>query len=192
MKKILIHVCCAHCLGKTLTGLRETYPNAELAAYWWNFNIHPLIEYRRRLKAVKMFVERSSLSLLVDDEYGLIPFCRAIHGQEEYPARCSICYFHRLLRTAEAARKHQFDRFTSTLVTSTHQNHAQIWTAGEQAETKTGIPFLYHDFRDCVANPKWTHMLYHQPYCGCVFSEYDRFHTTHHHLWPVPPDESRP
>jgi predicted adenine nucleotide alpha hydrolase (AANH) superfamily ATPase len=34
-------------------------------------------------------------------------------------------------------------------------------------------------------------MLYHQQYCGCVFSEYDRFKDTRLHLWPVPENPAR-
>ena len=61
MERILIHACCAHCLGKTLAGLKTEPVAYEPTIFWGNPNIHPLIEWRRRLKAVKMLAERAKL-----------------------------------------------------------------------------------------------------------------------------------
>lgn len=186
MERILVHACCAHCLGKLLADL-ESAPDAwEPTVYWWNPNIHPLIEFRRRLKAVKMLVERARLPLLADETYGLLEFCRAVHGHEEAPERCSICYALRLQRAAQAAREAGCRAFTSTLVTSRHQDHALIRAAGEAAARAAGVRFLYRDARAAEPKPEWVHMLYRQQYCGCVFSEYDRFQKTSAHLWPPP------
>lgn len=184
MKNILIHICCAHCLGKILTGLKEIHPEWAPVLFWWNPNIHPLIEYRRRLKAVKMMAERAGLPLIVDDEYGLVDFCRAIHGREAAGERCAICYGLRLNRAAHAAKEQGCAAFTSTLVTSTHQDHAQIRIAGDAAAGQSGVPFWYHDCRDYAADEDLSKMLYRQQYCGCVFSEFDRFQHTRTHLWP--------
>ena len=57
MRRILIHTCCAHCLGQTLAGLAAEPEAYEPVVFWGNPNIHPLIEWRRRLKAVKMLVD---------------------------------------------------------------------------------------------------------------------------------------
>jgi len=183
MEKILIHTCCAHCLGKLLTGLKAEPVAYEPVVYWDNPNIHPLIEYRRRLKAVKMFVERAKLPLIADESYGLVEFCRAVHGHESVPGRCTRCYAMRMDRTAQAARKANIRLFTTTLVTSSHQSHALIRAAGEAAATAEGCDFLYRDFRADEPDEKLVKMLYHQQYCGCIFSEYDRFKDTKTHLW---------
>jgi len=183
MSKILIHTCCAHCLGKLLTGLKADAADWEPVVYWDNPNIHPLIEYRRRLKAVKMLVERATLPLIADESYGLVEFCRAIHGYEEVPERCTRCYAMRMKRTANAAREAGIHLFTTTLVTSSHQSHALIRAAGEKAAATEGLEFLYRDFREDEADPALVKMLYHQQYCGCVFSEYDRYKDTRTHLW---------
>jgi len=183
MTKILIHTCCAHCLGKLLTGLKADDTAWEPVVYWNNPNIHPLIEYRRRLKAVKMLVERAPLPLIADERYGLVSFCRAIHGHEAVPERCTRCYAMRMESTAKAARKAGIGIFTSTLVTSSHQDHALIRSAGEAAATAEGLEFLYRDFRADESDADLVKMLYHQQYCGCVFSEYDRYKDTRTHLW---------
>ena len=190
MRRILIHTCCAHCLGKTLAGLAAEPEPYEPVGFWGNPNIHPLIEWRRRLKAVKMLVERAGLTLLADETYGLVDFCRAIHGHETVPERCTRCYELRLNRAAQVANEAGCAAFTATLVTSRHQDHALIRAAGDAAARATGIPFLYRDWREADADADLVKMLYHQQYCGCVFSEYDRFMDTKTHLWP--PTDTRP
>ena len=44
MEKILVHACCAHCLGKLLAGLRAEPRADDPVLFWGNPNIHPLIE----------------------------------------------------------------------------------------------------------------------------------------------------
>ena len=185
MDGILIHACCAHCLGKTLAGLHGEPVAMAPVVFWYNPNIHPLIEYRRRLKAVKMLVERAKLPLVSDEMYGLVEFCRAVHGCEAAPARCAACYALRLGRAAKAAREAGCRFFTSTLCTSQHQDHRLIRAAGEAAASAEGVEFLYRDWRSVAADEGLVTMLYRQQYCGCVFSEYDRYKDTSTHLWPV-------
>ena len=186
MDKLLIHVCCAHCLGKLLSGLAAEPTAFESIVFWGNPNIHPLIEWRRRLKAVKMLAERAGLKLIADETYGLVEFCRAVHGSESVPDRCARCYALRLGRSAQVARAEGCSAFTSTLATSTHQNHDMIRAAGERAGSSAGVPFLYRDWRKAEPDPDLVKMLYHQQYCGCIFSEFDRFKDTSTHLWPPP------
>lgn len=159
--------------------------------FWYNPNIHPLIEYRRRLKAVKMLCERAGLALSEGREegeeregYGLVEFCRAIHGRETVPERCAECYGMRMRRAARAAKAGGYDAFTTTLLTSLQQNHALLRTAGEKAAAEFGVEFFYRDWRGETADERLTKWLYKQSYCGCVFSEYDRYTGTTTHLWP--------
>ena len=188
MGKILVHACCAHCLGKTLAGLAQESQSLEPVVFWGNPNVHPLVEWRRRLKAVKMVAERAGLPLVADEEYGLVAFCRAVHGQESAPGRCARCYALRLDRAAKVAREQGCDAFASTLSTSRHQDHVLIRVAGEAAGREAGVKFVYRDWRDMEANPDLVKMLYRQQYCGCVFSEYERYKDTTLHLWPVSRD----
>ena len=185
MEKILVHACCAHCLGKLLAGLKTEPVAYAPVLFWGNPNVHPLIEWRRRLKAVKMLAERAQLPLIADETYGLVEFCRAVHGHEAVPERCARCYALRLGRAATVAREAGCRVFTSTLVTSRHQDHALIRAAGEAAGAAEGVEFLYRDWRAAEPDEDLVKMLYHQQYCGCVFSEYDRFKDTSTHLWPV-------
>ena len=183
--KLLVHACCAWCLAKCLPGLAGDGIGAgDATVFWFNPNIHPLIEYRRRLKAVKMLCERAGLPLEVADEYGLVEFCRAVHGREAAPERCAECYGMRMRRAARAAKEGGYDAFTTTLLTSLQQNHALLKAAGEAAAEEFGVEFFYRDWRGETADGRLTKWLYKQSYCGCVFSEYDRYRATTTHLWP--------
>ncbi|MDD5244263.1 MAG: epoxyqueuosine reductase QueH, partial [Syntrophorhabdaceae bacterium] len=67
---------------------------------------------------------------------------------------------------------------TTTLLYSKYQRHDDIKTIGEELSNTYGIPFLYRDFRkgwkEGVEESKRINM-YRQQYCGCIFSEKDRY-----------------
>lgn len=180
--KILLHVCCAPCAVRALEGLAAE-PAAGLALYWYNPNIHPLLEYRRRLKAVHVLTERIPYTLYVADNYGLGEFVRLTADTQETPARCALCYQLRLRKAAEFAAQNGFAAFTSSLCTSRHQSHEMIRTSGEAAAREFGVPFMYRDWRDFAGEERLHKGLYRQQYCGCIFSEYERFKDTTTHLY---------
>lgn len=188
--KILLHVCCCHCLARTLVVLRAEFGAAlDCHLLWYNPNIHPLIEYRRRLKAFKMYLERDPLPHTIIDDYGLKRFCGAMNGDFDAPARCAVCYRERL--TAAASRLDAtFDAFGTTLMASQEQSHAFIQRMGAEVAAATGRRFLYRDCSKVEPPAKLMTGLYKQSWCGCVFSEEDRYANTRLHLWPV--EEKRP
>ncbi len=184
--KTLLHVCCALCYAKALPGAVADgllAAGGTLTAFWYNPNIHPLIEYRRRLKAVQVFSERVPHPLLLAEEYGLAEFCRRTVAEQERPGRCATCYDWRLERTARVAKAHGFEAFTTTLCTSLHQDHALICAAGDRAAALHGVRFLYGDWRSCIADERLLKGIYRQQYCGCVFSEQERYESTSLHLY---------
>ena len=88
------------------------------------------------------------------------------------------CYEHRLKGTAQYAAEHGFAAFTSTLLASTYQNHEAIAAAAEMYARQYGVEFLYRDFRSNfrAGNQRARELgFYMQKYCGCVFSEADRY-----------------
>lgn len=181
---IYLHVCCALCYAKALEGLKEEYgDNPPVTAVWFNPNIHPLIEYRRRLKAVQIFSERVDIPLVIIDEYGLNEFCRLTAENQQVPGRCEICYNMRFKKVAEIAADNAADTFSSTLCTSPHQPHELIKKCGESAAAANGIKFAYRNWREFAPDEKLIKGIYRQQYCGCIFSEYDRFKDTNLHLY---------
>lgn len=144
--------------------------------FFYNPNIHPFQEYRRRLEAVESFFRDRGIRLIVRDEYDLEGFLRAVVFREEN--RCAYCYHRRLEATARMARRGKFDAFTTTLLQSKHQNHGMIKEIGEALGKKLGIPFYYEDFRsgwkEGIEISKEMG-LYRQHYCGCIYSEKERY-----------------
>lgn len=109
-------------------------------------------------------------------EYPLEDYFRQVVYREG--ERCRFCYALRLRQTARVAKKGNFGAFSTTLLVSPFQRHDLIREAGEAAAAEVGLPFHYEDFRpdfrDGVRRSRELGM-YRQQYCGCVFSERERF-----------------
>ncbi len=63
---ILLHACCAPCLLAPLDALREE--GYAVSALFYNPNIHPLLEFRKRVKAMRVFMEGDDLPVEIDTE----------------------------------------------------------------------------------------------------------------------------
>lgn len=171
---MLIHVCCANCLIHPLKVLRKE--GHEVVGFFYNPNIHPVVEYMKRRDAVKEFASKVGLHIIWKDEYELEKFLEAVIFKKE--SRCEICYRMRLEETAYTASQEGFDAFTTTLLFSIYQKHENIIEIGRDISAKYKICFLGKDFRngwkEGIEESKRLG-LYRQPYCGCIFSEKERF-----------------
>ena len=100
------------------------------------------------------------------------------HVASDIDHRCTYCYQHRLEETARYAAEHGYGAFTSTLLASLYQDHDGIKAAAEKYARQYGVEFLYRDFRPNfrAGNQRARELgFYMQKYCGCVFSEQDRY-----------------
>jgi len=183
---ILLHVCCAECLLGPLDDLQR----GGLLGLFYNPNIHPLIEFRRRLKAVKVLAEQRGVEVLCDETYGLWDFLGSVdwrrRDDEGRRTRCRACYRLRLQRTAEVAAERGLEAFSTTLLVSRHQMHDAVRQVGEEVARDTGVAFAYHDWRHLAErghDEARRRSLYRQQYCGCVFSEYERYRDTGLHVY---------
>ncbi|MBD3168519.1 MAG: hypothetical protein GF307_03480 [candidate division Zixibacteria bacterium] len=176
MKRIALHICCAPCAVHTTEHLsNEGY---DVVGFWYNPNIHPYVEFVKRLFSLKKFSDRTGVPVIYDESYDLDDFLRNISDNTEEPFRCMKCYAMRLSRVAEMARDEGLGYFTSTLTVSPYQDHNIIKKIGKEVGEKHGIEYIYFDFRDGFreGQRKAREMgLYMQKYCGCIFSERDRF-----------------
>ena len=173
--KVLLHICCAPCAIYPLKVLRsEGY---EVMGFFYNRNIHPFQECRRREDALKTYAEQVDLSVIYQDGYDMETFLQSVVFREE--ERCTYCYHDRLKTAAIIARRGKFDYFTSTLLQSKFQKHDMICSIGGSVGKSYGIPFLYRDFREGwkegIETSKRLNM-YRQQYCGCIYSEKERFY----------------
>ncbi|MBR4875673.1 MAG: epoxyqueuosine reductase QueH [Clostridia bacterium] len=174
MKNTLIHVCCAPCSIMCIETLRSK--GIEPTAFWYNNNIHPFTEYRARRDAMKAYAQSIDLPLIVEDEYGLRAFVQAV--ADNIAARCVFCYRSRLERTAQEAAARGFDSFTTSLLVSPYQNREAICKIGAELGAKYGVEFLPEDFRPYFHEGQDRASaldIYMQKYCGCIFSEEERF-----------------
>jgi len=172
---LLLHICCGPCALYPLQKLRSD--GVDVTGFFFNHNIHPYQEYQRRLEGVRRMAAATGTEVVYRDEYALEEFLAAVAANPE--SRCHYCYFSRLEATAARAAELGCDAFSSTLLYSRYQNHEQIVAAAERAAERHGVRFFHEDFR-----PGWQEGirlskemgLYRQQYCGCIYSEKDRYH----------------
>lgn len=182
--KILLHLCCGPCsiypikyLRGLVAELEADLKGHEVVGYFYNPNIHPYKEFKHRLATAREYTEKIGFPLLVDKSYPLEEFIQAQLSDPQ--GRCHTCYSWRLKETARLAKEQGFDAFTTTLLVSPYQKHELIREIGQEVEQETGVPFHYVDFRsgwdEGVTESKELE-LYRQPYCGCIFSEKERYY----------------
>lgn len=173
-EKLLLHSCCAPCLIAPYQELKAEAVN--VSVLWYNPNIHPVTEYRQRLQTLKDFAEREGFPLIVKDDYGLRDFVKAV--VDRLDSRCGHCYRLRLETAAKTASENGFDAFSSTLFYSKYQNHELLKEIAEEMAAKYQVSFFYRDWRELW--DEGTRLsreagMYRQKYCGCVFSEEERY-----------------
>ena len=174
MASILLHCCCGPCATYTVKFLREQ--GHEVAAFWYNPNIHAYLEHQRRLESMQALAQKMNLPLIMAPGYDLVAYFRAVVGHEG--DRCPHCYRLRLKKAAELARDQGFDAFTTTLLISPHQRHRLLHEIGDELGTECGVEFYYQDFRNGFRESQRLAReleLYRQKYCGCVYSEWERY-----------------
>ena len=172
--RVLLHTCCGPCALYPLTSLRAE--GVEVTGFFFNHNIHPYQEYVRRRDAAQQMADLEGMPLVLQDDYRLEEFLANVAAEPD--KRCGYCYASRLDAVAAAAREGGFDTFTSSLFYSRYQNHELMRRKAEESAARYGVQFLYRDFR-----PGWQEGirrskelgLYRQQYCGCVYSEKERY-----------------
>ena len=177
-ERVLLHICCAP---------DATYPffylngrHYRVTGFFYNPNIHPITEYKKRLKEIVRFSNIVKMPLIIG-EYDVKDWFEYIKGTEQEPEggkRCYLCYKMRLEKTVQVAKKRGFDYFTTTLSISPHKRSDWIFEIGENLEKKYGVKFLKanfkkrNGFKSSVILSRY-YKMYRQNYCGCVFSKRD-------------------
>jgi predicted adenine nucleotide alpha hydrolase (AANH) superfamily ATPase len=173
-KKLLVHCCCCHCAAYTLQSFRQQ--NDDVTAFWYNPNIHPYREHRARSESLVALTRHFNFPLVSFEGYDMTAYFQQINGREN--RRCLYCYEIRLTKTADEALARGFEAFSSSLLISPWQKHDFIRETGEKIARDKGIPFLYADLRQHYAESRRITKplnLYRQQYCGCLFSEWERY-----------------
>jgi len=173
--KLLLHTCCGPCTIYPVSVLREA--GWDVYGYFYRSNIHPFTECLRRQQTLTDYADQIGLKVIVDEAYDLQGFLRNAAYRES--DRCRVCYHSRLSAAAHIAKRGKFDGFSTTLLYSKFQKHDVIRHVGEAVGKEAGIRFFYQDFRvgwkDGIDVSKSLGM-YRQQYCGCIYSERERYY----------------
>ncbi len=173
---LLLHSCCAPCTTYVYDLLEKKY---DVVVFFYNPNIQPEEEYRRREEEIRRFASEKCFELIVGpyDEPGWMDAVKGFENEPEGGARCRLCFRYRLEKAAaEAARLYGIKLFTSTLSVSPHKNAKVINEEGVRAAEKYEVEYLESDFKKRDGFKKSVelskkHGFFRQNYCGCEFSK---------------------
>ena len=168
-ENVLLHACCGPCAEYPLDVLISEEGLRPLL-FFYNPNIHPRVEWQRRLENLQKLAELRRLNILVEADYAeneWVNYDPARHGGL---SRCQMCYETRLDRTAAKASELGLPAFTTTLLVSPYQDYDELVSQGLAAAARHGVEFLVRDFRPgfrAGQNQAREDGLYRQKYCGC-------------------------
>ncbi len=176
---LALHSCCAPCSSAVLEQLNDAF---QIAVFYYNPNISPEDEFRRRAEEQLRLVREMPLAEDIRAEIGAYNperFYAAVRGHESDPeggARCGICFELRLRETAKYARDIGAEYFTTTLSISPLKDASRLNTLGGAIAAEYGLKYLHSDFkkkdgyrRSCALSKEYD--LYRQDFCGCVYSK---------------------
>lgn len=172
---MLLHTCCGPCACYTTKRLMEE--GLQPTLFFYNPNIHPYQEQKLRLEGFRQLAEYRKLPTVVEPGYELEEFLKAVAGDPLN--RCQECYRIRLSRTAAKAKELGFELFGTTLLISPYQNRELICKIGHELAKDYGLAFHDEDFRPGFResqNMAKELGLYRQKYCGCIYSEKERYY----------------
>lgn len=180
--KLLLHSCCAPCSSYCLELLSQYF---EVTVFYYNPNIYPPEEYTMRVAEQERFVQKFPTKhpiSFVEGVYDTEKFYAMAKGMEhlkEGGERCFACYELRLRESAEYAKEHGFDFFTTTLSISPLKKAEKLNEIGMKMEEEYGVKYLYSDFKKQNGYKRSTEIsneydMYRQYYCGCVYSKKQR------------------
>jgi predicted adenine nucleotide alpha hydrolase (AANH) superfamily ATPase len=172
--KVLLHICCGVCAGSVVEQLM--CEGHTVTGFFYNPNVHPADEYKKRLEAAKTAARELDFEL-IEGPYDRENWFERIKGKEYEPeggSRCEACFRMRLEKTYEYLRKKgKFDRFTTTLSVSPLKDALLVNRVGLEigedrfmtANFKKKNGFL----RSAELSKQWG--IYKQRYCGCIYSK---------------------
>ncbi len=194
---LLLHICCAPDLTRPLRRLKNYF---KLYLRWYNPNIHPIEEHKKRYdQYIKLLnLEKWDYEIL-EDYYNPKEFFDYLEIQfknkywknftkkeildrlslmeEKNSDRCWRCYDLRLLEAAKMAEKHNIPYFTTTLLISPKKDLTHLFLAWIKAQLTINnkSKFLFFDFKKDKGFEKAAQIckdynIRRQNYCGCIRS----------------------
>lgn len=177
--RLLLHSCCAPCSSYVITYLYDYF---DITILYYNPNIYPYEEYKKRKDEQIRLISNFKGVKIIDCDYDNDIYNEVIKGLENEPergSRCTKCFYLRLDKTGEIAKKNNFEYFGTTLTVSPYKNARLLNEIGEVISKKYDIKWLYSDFKKNDGYKKSIELskkydLYRQDYCGCIYSKRDK------------------
>lgn len=174
--RILLHICCGICALEVIKELSKEF--GEVVPYFYNPNIEPEEEYKKRLIFAQKAAEINNLRL-IEGEYNNQDWRNFVAGLENEPEagkRCELCFQYRLENSAKFAKQNNCNFFATTLAISPHKNARVINEIGQKLADKYQLKFLARNFKKEGGFKKTMELakyynFYRQNYCGCLFSK---------------------
>jgi predicted adenine nucleotide alpha hydrolase (AANH) superfamily ATPase len=172
--ELLLHICCAPDAAHGVPALGDRF---DVIGFFYNPNIHPREEFRKRLLAAHELQEKRPFPLVVGSG-GEDRWEEAVRGLEAEPERgrrCEACVRVRLRATAEKALDLGVPAFGTVLTVSPKKDASMVNRVGREEGERAGVAFVEADlkkgdgFLKSVAASREMG-LYRQRYCGCRYS----------------------
>ena len=177
MGRTLLHVCCGPCASACVPAL--TGAGDDVTLFFVNSNIDTREEFEKRLGEAEKLAAAEGVPIVTlpyDHDEWLREVAAGYEHEPEKGERCARCFRYNLGKSAEYAKSHGFDAFTTSLTVSPHKVSAMIFAAAEKAASAHGPRFATWDFKrhggyDRSVKRAMELGLYRQSYCGCEFSK---------------------
>ncbi|MDD2703042.1 MAG: epoxyqueuosine reductase QueH [Candidatus Omnitrophica bacterium] len=172
MPTVLLHMCCGVCSSGAIQRLLDD--GYSVTGFFYNPNIYPEDEYRKRLAAAGAAGKILNIETVVG-EYDRKKWDERVKGLEGDPeggGRCIQCFRMRLEETYKKAGELGFSYIASTLSISPHKNCEVINQIGRSIAQDVFLPYNFkkQDGFKKASDFSKLHNLYRQNYCGCVYS----------------------
>jgi predicted adenine nucleotide alpha hydrolase (AANH) superfamily ATPase len=176
--KLLLHSCCAPCFGYVYELLEPQY---NITSFFYNPNIAPLNEYKKRFEELKKFcgIKKTKLFAGEYDPRRWTSLVKEHRFSGERSERCRLCIEIRLRKSFEFALANSINTVATTLSISPHKDAGMINSIGKKLSLEFGIEFLEADFKKNDGFKKSLELskvygFYRQNYCGCIYSKLER------------------
>jgi predicted adenine nucleotide alpha hydrolase (AANH) superfamily ATPase len=170
----LVHICCAPDASHGIRALRDRF---DVTGFFYNPNIHPREEFRKRLRATLDLREKDLFSLVTGagGEEAWEDGARGMEGKPERGRRCEACIRLRLRETARKAAELGMTAFGTVLTVSPKKDAGMVNRVGREEGERSGIRFIEADLKKGDGYLKSVRAsremgLYRQNYCGCRYS----------------------
>jgi predicted adenine nucleotide alpha hydrolase (AANH) superfamily ATPase len=170
MISVLLHICCGICSSGAIQKLLDD--GYSVTGFFYNPNIHPEDEYRKRLEAAKAAGNILDIEIIIGvyDHERWMERTKGLELEPEGGRRCAQCFRMRLEETYKKAGELGLAYSASTLSISPHKNTVLINQIGRLIAQDGFLPYDFkkHDGFKKTSDFSKRHNIYRQNYCGCL------------------------